>query len=215
MSDSGTSGYPKRFDRIERTASVLAAVLLGMVVVVSVSSCSEDGACVDSNECRDGAACISNMSARGTCLAVCASRPGCADGEFCLPRVEEAENVVLVWPNVCVPSEMLLPFEPTPTGCVARSLDDCEADSDCTVEVGWRLDRSRRCRERVPAGCLSTPVVCLAETIFAHNTEGEIFYFSSNCGLYRFARLSPEPGDPLYEELFGVEPTVHSWPACD
>lgn len=59
------------------------------------------------------------------------------------------------------------------------------------------------------------PVVCLSAAILAYNAEGEIFYFNSICGVHGFTELIVEPGDPLYDELFGTEPNAYTWPDCE
>ncbi|MEM8607368.1 MAG: hypothetical protein AAGF92_09695 [Myxococcota bacterium] len=188
---------------------------LGLLLLLPLSfACDDNRACVDSTECEDGSACVSSV-VLGTCLPLCDSQSACEGADFCLPRVEEAPTVVLEWPDVCVPPEML-DFNEPPTGCDARGVDDCDVDGECSLGRGWRIDRTERCLERVGAGCLPLNTACADGTVLTHNTEGELIWFSSRCGPYGFAPLDDlAPGDPLYEELYGGEVSFQTWPECE
>lgn len=189
------------------------STLLISLLAVFLWSCDGGGACADSTQCGKGAACVSS-GLESTCLPLCEAQSACAGAEFCLPRVEEAAMAVLVWPDVCVPPEMLLSSEP-PSGCDARGANDCEVDTECFLDTGWRLDRSRRCRERVRVGCLPALTACLDSGILTHSTEGDLIYFSSTCWPYGFAPLDLQPDDPLFEELYSEESSFQSWPDCE
>ncbi|MGB5812846.1 MAG: hypothetical protein WBG86_20105, partial [Polyangiales bacterium] len=121
----------------------------------------------------------------------------------------------------CLPMDLLrLPAsqaeqEALIADCGSRSLETCQRNPLCLIEIASALDLEAQCSRPEEVGCMALGQLCTLSIFVAENQAGELFVFSAGCGNTDFTSVNLSLDDPLFQLLFEGETSVYEWPQCD
>jgi hypothetical protein len=116
----------------------------------------------------------------------------------------------------CGDTEANDPAKSSAAACKDLEMADCEAEPECRLDYGAKLNLEMRCvEEPTPLSCLGPIATCDSSFTITQNASGELFRFAEWCGPSDLVVVDVQRIDnPLHSPLFDEEPNVWSWLAC-